>query len=291
VSATHPPPLTVGISVASYTHLASGRPSDLFREVADIATAVEASGADLLAVPDHFVQMAIGGGHDAPMLEAYTLLGALAARTERCLLGAFVTPATFRPPALLAKTVTTLDVISGGRAVLGLGAGVNAPEHASYGLAFPGIAERMAILESTLQTCRAMFSEPLVELPDPDGAREVRNVPQPLRVPPILLGGGGERYTLPLVARYADICNLPPATDDELAHKLAVLDAELDLAGRPREAVRRTAFLLEPESSRELRDRADTLQKLGFDGVVIAAARATPEAVATWVEVVRQAMG
>jgi alkanesulfonate monooxygenase SsuD/methylene tetrahydromethanopterin reductase-like flavin-dependent oxidoreductase (luciferase family) len=281
-----PPQLTVGISLASYTHLTATR---LFAEVAEVAAAVDESGADLLAVPDHFLQMAIGGGHDAPMLEAYTLLGALATRTSRCLLGAFVTPATFRPPAVLAKTVTTLDVISGGRAVLGLGAGVNEPEHTSFGLEFPGTAARMAVLEETLLTCRAMFVEPVAAIGGED-RRLVRNVPPPVRTPPILVGGGGERFTLPLVARFADICNLPPASDDELVHKLSVLDRELDDIGRSRDSVRRTAFLLEPESPRTLEERVTTLRGLGFEGVVIAAAHATPATVAQWVGVLREAM-
>lgn len=279
--------LTIGISIASYTHLASDDPGRLFPDVVAIAQAADAAGVDLLAVPDHLVQMGIGGGPDTPMLEAYTLLGALAASTERCRLAAFVTPATFRAPSVLAKMVTTLDVVSGGRAVLGIGAGVNAEEHHAFGLPFGSIADRMAQLEQALVQCRALFAAPVAMF---DG-REVRNVPQPLQVPPILLGGGGERYTLPLVARYADICNLPPAPDDELVRKLTVLDAELDAAGRDRAAVRRTAFLLQPESSDALRERVRTLAGIGFQGVVIAAATASPELVAEWVDVVRGELG
>lgn len=279
--------LTVGVSIASYSHLAASDPGGLFADIVQIARAADEAGADLLAVPDHLVQMAIGGGHDAPMLEAYTLLGALATVTERVRLGAFVTPATFRAPSVLAKTVTTLDVISGGRAVLGIGAGVNAEEHLSFGLSFPPVAERMGRLEQTLAECRALFAQPVATLGEGEGSREVRNVPQPLRVPPILLGGGGERFTLPLAARYADVCNLPPADDADLARKLELLDRELDAVGRPREAVRRTAFLLQPDSSDALASRSRELRALGFDGVVIAAATATPELVAAWVAAAR----
>jgi F420-dependent oxidoreductase-like protein len=159
------------------------------------------------------------------MLDSYTLLGALAARTSRVRLGAMVTGVTYRNPAHLAKIVTTLDVISAGRAILGIGAAWYDVEHEGLGFDFPDAGERLDRLEEALQICRAMFRE---EAPSFDGRyyriHEARNVPPPVQPggPPILVGGGGEKRTLRLVARYADMCNLfgDPAT---VAHKVEVL--------------------------------------------------------------------
>lgn len=284
---------SIGISVASVTHLAPGRPERLFDAIAAIAAAVDDAGADLLAVPDHVMQMGIGGGPDMPMLEAYTLLGALAARTSRVRLAAFVTPASLRHPPLLAKMVTTLDVVSGGRAVLGIGAGVNAPEHEAYGLEFPDVRTRTRRLGETLEVCAAMFRQPLTTFAGEHVTlTDARNIPAPLQPRlPVLVGGGGERYTLPLVARFADVCNLPPADDARLAAKLARIDTLLGEAGRDPAAVHRTAFLLQPESPRALAERAAALHRLGFQGVIVAAAQATPEAVHDWTTAVRAELG
>ncbi len=209
-------------------------PGTLFGEVVERATAAEETGFDSVWVMDHFFQLPPMGGPVAPMLDSYTLLGALAARTSRVRLGAMVTGVTYRNPAHLAKIVTTLDVISGGRAILGIGAAWYDVEHEGLGFDFPPAGERLDRLEEALQICRAMFTE---EAPSLEGRHyrihEARNVPPPVQQggPTILVGGGGERRTLQLVARYADMCNIfgDPAT---VAHKVDVLRGHCKAIGR-----------------------------------------------------------
>jgi F420-dependent oxidoreductase-like protein len=209
-------------------------PGDLFDGVVQMATAAEEAGFDSVWVMDHFYQLPPMGGPAAPMLDSYTLLGALAARTQSVRLGAMVTGVTYRNPAHLAKIVTTLDVISGGRAILGLGAAWYDIEHDGLGFDFPPAGERLDRLEEALQICRAMFRE---EAPSFDGRyyriHEARNVPPPVQPggPPILVGGGGERRTLALAARYADMSNFfgDVAT---VAHKVDVLRGHCKEAGR-----------------------------------------------------------
>ncbi|MGO9208141.1 MAG: LLM class F420-dependent oxidoreductase [Candidatus Limnocylindrales bacterium] len=206
----------------------------LFERIAQIAVAAEESGFDSLWVMDHFYQIPSVGPRTDPMFEAYTLLGAIAARTGRASLGTMVTGVTYRNPAYLAKVVTTLDVISSGRAILGIGAAWNQDEHAGYGFAFPPVAERMERLEEALQVCKAMFKE---EAPSFTGRHyaiaDALNRPRPIRPAgiPILVGGGGERKTLRLVATYADACNLfgDVAT---IRHKLDVLNRHCEAVGR-----------------------------------------------------------
>ena len=140
----------------------------LFERVVEMAGAAERAGFDLVTVMDHFYQIGVVGREDEPMLEAYTTLGAIAMRTERVLLGTMVTGVTYRNPALLAKIVTTLDVVSRGRAVLGIGAAWNESEHAGYGFEFPPIGGREDRLEEALTICKAMFTE---ERPSFQGAR------------------------------------------------------------------------------------------------------------------------
>ena len=210
------------------------KPGALFGGVVEMATAAEESGFDSVWVMDHFFQLPPMGGPAAPMLDSYTLLGALAARTSTVRLGAMVTGVTYRNPAHLAKIVTTLDVISAGRAILGIGAAWYDAEHEGLGFDFPPLGERLDRLEEALQVCRAMFRE---EAPSFEGRyyriHEARNVPPPVQPggPPILVGGGGEKRTLRLVARYADMCNLfgDPAT---VAHKVEVLRGHCRDVGR-----------------------------------------------------------
>jgi F420-dependent oxidoreductase-like protein len=162
------------------------------------------------------------------------LLGALAARTERVELGTLVTGVTYRNPAMLAKMITTLDIVSKGRAVLGIGAAWYEPEHDGYGFDFPPVRERMDRLEEAVQICRAMFRD---EKPTFTGTyyriEEARNVPRPLRPggPPIMIGGSGERRTLRLVAQYADMCNVAGGADT-VRHKLDVLRRHCADVGR-----------------------------------------------------------
>jgi len=222
-----------GLQVPNFTYPGVAD-AGLFERLAQIAVAAEESGFDSVWVMDHFYQIVNVGPRTDPMLEAYAVLSGLAARTSRARLGALVTAVTYRNPALLAKEVTTLDVISGGRAVLGIGAAWNEDEHAGYGFSFPPVAERFERLEEALAICRAMFTE---EAPtfagryySIDGAL---NFPRPVQAGgiPILIGGSGERKTLRLVARHADACNLfgDLAT---VRHKLAVLDRHCEEAGR-----------------------------------------------------------
>src|SRR5436309_4624896 len=208
-----------GLQIPNFT---LGVPDDrLFEEVAGIATTAEESGYDSVWVMDHFYQLPPLGGPAQPMLEAYTLLGALGARTERVRLGTLVTGVTYRNPALLAKIITTLDVITRGRAILGIGAAWHDVEHQGLCVAFPPAGERLDRLEEAVQICRAMFRE---ERPTFQGRHyrieEARNVPRPVQAggPPIMIGGGGEKRTLRLVAQYADMCNVTGDVDG-IRHK------------------------------------------------------------------------
>jgi F420-dependent oxidoreductase-like protein len=206
----------------------------LFANVVDLVDTAEDVGFESLWVMDHFYQLPALGGGAQPMLEAYTLLGALASVTSTIKLGALVTGVTYRNPAMLAKQVTTLDVISGGRAILGIGAAWHDIEHEAMGFDFPPVKERMDRLEEAVQICRAMFTE---ETPSFDGryyrVHEVRNVPRPLQPggPKIMIGGSGEKRTLKLVAQYADMCNITGDASG-IAHKLDVLRAHCDAVGR-----------------------------------------------------------
>jgi F420-dependent oxidoreductase-like protein len=209
-------------------------PADLFEHVAGLAEATEDAGFDSLWVMDHFYQLPSLGGQDQPMLEAYTLLGALAARTRRVQLGTLVSGVTYRNPAILAKIVTTLDVISRGRAILGIGGAWYDVEHKGLGVAYPSDRVRLDMLEEAVQIGRAMFTGDDVSF---SGAHyqtdHARNLPRPVQAggPKIMIGGGGEKRTLRLVARYADKCNV---TGDvaTLARKIAVLHAHCAEVGR-----------------------------------------------------------
>ena len=208
--------------------------AELFDTVAELAMSAEDAGYDSVWVMDHFFQLPALGGPPQPMLESYTLLGAIAARTTRARLGALVTGVTYRNPAILAKEVTTLDIVSRGRAVLGIGAAWYDVEHHGLGVPFPPAPERLDRLEEAVQICRAMFTE---EHPSIAGRYysidEAWNVPRPVQAggPPILVGGGGEKRTLRVVARYADFCNIT-GDAETIRHKVAVLRDHCDAAGR-----------------------------------------------------------
>jgi F420-dependent oxidoreductase-like protein len=221
-----------GLQIPNFT--TDETPGALFEGVDAMATAAEDAGYDSVWVMDHFYQLPPMGGPSQPMLDAYTLLGALAVRTSKVRLGTMVTGVTYRNPAHLAKIVTTLDVLSAGRAILGIGAAWYDVEHEGMGFDFPPAPERLDRLEEALQICRAMFTE---DSPSFDGRyyriHEVRNIPRPVQAggPPILIGGGGERRTLRLVARYADMTNIfgDAAT---VAHKVDVLHRHCEELGR-----------------------------------------------------------
>jgi F420-dependent oxidoreductase-like protein len=213
-----------GFQIPGFRH-AGVTDAEMFDHTVASALAAEHGGFESVWVMDHFWQLPALGGPDEPILEAYTLLGALAARTERVQLGTLVTGVTYRNPALLAKMVTTLDIISKGRAILGIGAGWYEPEHDGFGFDFPRAGERLDRLEEAVQICRALFRD---DCPTFRGRyysiTDARNVPRPIRSggPPIMIGGGGEKRTLRLVAQYGDMCNVTGGAET-VAHKLDVL--------------------------------------------------------------------
>jgi F420-dependent oxidoreductase-like protein len=217
-------------------------PGDLFPRYLELATTAEAEGFDLVTLMDHVYQIGGIGPETEPMLEAYTTLGALAARTSRVLLATLVTGVTYRNPAMLAKQVTTLDVISGGRAILGLGAAWNEEEHLGYGYDFPPIGERMDRLDEALHIARLMFTE---ERPTFEGTHyrieRALNSPRPVQAggPKILVGGGGELRTLRIAAKYADYTNwIGPL--DVMRHKNDVLLRHCESVGRDPSTIVRT---------------------------------------------------
>ena len=209
------------------------------QRLAQIARLADDGGFDRVSVMDHLWQIEHIGPRENEMLEAYTTLGFLAGKTERVRLLAVVSAVTYREPGLLAKAVSTLDVLSGGRAMLGIGAGWFEAEARGLGLPFPSLAERFERVEEALQICLQMWS-------DDDGpyrgkhyqlARTL-NCPQPATRPRILIGGSGERKTLRLVAKYADACNL--FDSPELAHKLEVLKQHCEREGRDYNDIEKT---------------------------------------------------
>lgn len=239
-------------------------------DLAAVAVAAEEAGYSKLSVMDHVWQIGHLGPPEHDMLEAYTALGYLAAKTSRIELLAWVTAVVYREPGLLAKCVTTLDVLSGGRASLGIGAAWNEEESRGLGLPFPPTAERFERLEEALQICLQMWSDD--ESPY-DGKHyhlaRTLNVPQALSRPhpKILIGGGGERKTLRLVAQYADACNL--FDGPELAHKLDVLRGHCESVGRDYDDIEKTVMAnLDPGPKGENVDSVlATLQELGKLGV------------------------
>ena len=251
-----------GLQLSSFTIPGVGS-GELFERIAATAVAAEESGFDSVWVMDHFYQIAMVGPRTDPMLEAYTLLGALAARTRTTSLGTMVTGVTYRNPALLAKIVTTLDVVSSGRAILGIGAAWNDDEHAGYGFDFPPAGQRMDRLEEALRICRAMFTEPAPTMRGTHYAVDAAlNEPRPVRPRgiPILVGGSGERRTLRLVAEYADACNLFGDLET-IRHKLAVLDRHCEAVGRDPASITRTRLgaLVVADTAAEAERRARQL--------------------------------
>ena len=226
----------IGYQIPDFDYPGVG-PDQLFEAVARQAEAAERAGFDTVMVMDHFYQLPVLGQPDSYMLECYSLLSALSQRTSRVRLGALVTGNTYRNPALLAKTVTTLDIVSGGRAQLGIGAGWFELEHRSLGFPFGTFAERFDKLEEALQIIVPMLRD---ERPTVAGRHyqvtEAINQPAPIGRVPVVIGGAGERRTLRLVARFADESNLlcsPP----EIPRKLDVLAAHCEDVGRDRSEI------------------------------------------------------
>jgi F420-dependent oxidoreductase-like protein len=220
--------------------------AQLFDRVVANAQAAEAAGFDMVTVMDHFYQIRGIGPETEPMLEAYTTLGALAAKTSRIKLATLVTGVTYRNPAVLVKQVTTLDVISKGRAILGIGAAWNEDEHIGYGVGFPPISERMERLDEALTIAKLMFAE---ERPSFQGKHyrieRALNVPRPIQPggPKILVGGGGERKTLRLLARHGDIGHWFGGPVEDLKRKKGVFEEHCAAVGRDPSSVLLTVGL------------------------------------------------
>jgi F420-dependent oxidoreductase-like protein len=223
-------------------------------ELARVGTAAEESGATWLSFMDHFFQIEPTGlPAESKMLEGYTTLGYLAAHTSKIDLGLLVTGVTYRHPGLLAKIVTTLDVLSGGRAVLGIGAAWFEREHRGLGVPFPPVARRFERLEEALRICSQMWD------PENNGPFEGKHYqlaetlcsPQPINRPKVLIGGGGERKTLRLVAQYGDACNLFASSPVDVEHKLEVLRRHCEDVGRDYEEIRKTIIATNPRPSPE----------------------------------------
>ena len=267
--------MKLGLHIAATTW--EGGPANLGPKLVEVVEAAEAAGFDTITVTDHVWLHPIMGGPELGQVEAYTTLGFIAARTSRVRLMALATAASYRHAGLLAKMVTTLDVLSGGRVVLGIGAGDYPEEAEALGLPFPPLGERFDLLEETVQACLRMWEG---EQGDerPFHGTHVRlerplNLPQSLTRPhpPILIAGSGERRTLPLVARYADACNLRPSP--EIPRQLDLLRSLCDREGRDYDAIEKTApfgFDVGPDGSRvgELLDRLRWLAGMGIETVL-----------------------
>ncbi len=232
-----------------WTFATPADPARIAPTLADTAQLADQAGFASFTVMDHYFQMEAVAPADDPMLEGYTTLGYVAAKTQRMTLGLLVTGVMYRYPGLLAKIVTTLDVLSGGRARLGIGASWYEREQLGLGVPVVPVAERFERLEETVQICRQMWS-------DDNGPYRGRHyqlaetlcVPAPLGRAgvPIMIGGGGEKKTLLLVARYADLCNLFGTSPDDVARKLDVLRGHCEAEGRDYDAITKTVLVTRP---------------------------------------------
>jgi F420-dependent oxidoreductase-like protein len=262
----------LGLQIPDFT--TPDGPGRLGADLGTVVRTADEAGFDFIAVMDHFFQIGAIGAAEREMLEAYTTLGYVAACTSRAKLLTLVTGTIYRHPGILAKTVTTLDVLSGGRAWLGIGAAWNEQESRGLGIPFPPVAERFERLEETLQICRQMWRGD--ESPYRGVHYELErpiNSPQSLTRPhpPIMIGGGGEKKTLRLVARYADACNLFPTPD--LARKLEVLRAHCEAEGRDYDAITKTCYFVfdvgeKGEKAGEVVDNLGRLADMGFQAAI-----------------------
>ncbi len=268
--------MRLGLQIPDFT--SPGGPARLGADLAAVARTADQAGFEFISVMDHFFQIRSIGPADREMLEAYTTLGYLAACTTRARLLTLVTGAIYRYPGVLAKMVTTLDVLSGGRAWLGIGAAWNEEEAAGLGIPFPPVAERFERLDETVQICLRMWAGD--QSPYQGTHYELQrplNSPQALTRPhpPIMIGGGGERKTLRMVARYAQACNLFPGPD--LARKLDVLRAHCDAEGRVYDEISKSCYFVfdvgpKGERAGEVIDRLGGLAEMGFDTAIGAVA-------------------
>ncbi|MUL78467.1 LLM class F420-dependent oxidoreductase [Mycolicibacterium sp. CBMA 226] len=250
-----------------YIDFLPGAPEKLAPTLAATVKAAEQGGVDMFTLADHFFQMEDIGAAEDPFLEGYTSMGYLAALTQRITLTMLVTGVTYRYPGVLAKTATTLDVLSGGRSMLGLGAAWYDREHHALGIPYPPLSDRFEMLEETLQICLQMWSTN-------DGPYQGKHYqlaeticqPQPIRRPPILIGGSGEKKTLRMVAQYADVWNTS-ASLEELPHKLDVLRRHCDAVGRDFSEIRLTAAYFADPFTDSYLHVLDQYSALGIDTV------------------------
>jgi F420-dependent oxidoreductase-like protein len=250
-----------------YIDFLPGAPEKLGPTLAAAAKAAEDAGAGMFTLADHLFQMEAMGRAEDPFLEGYTSMGFLAGQTDRIPLTMLVTGVTYRYPGVLAKTMTTLDVLSQGRSMFGIGAAWYEREHLALGVPYPPVKDRFEMLEETLQICQQMWS-------DDDGPYEGKHYrlaeticqPQPIRRPPILIGGDGEKKTLRLVAQYADVWNSTSGID-ELPHKIDVLRRHCDDVGRDFSDIRLTGgFFVDPFADLDKYLRSvEQFAALGFD--------------------------
>ncbi|MDG1368546.1 MAG: LLM class F420-dependent oxidoreductase, partial [Acidimicrobiales bacterium] len=214
----------LGYQIPNFTY-SDASEKDIFGSVVAQAKAAEDAGFDRVFVMDHFYQLPGIGTHDEPMFECYTMLSALAQHTKKVRLSALVTGNTYRHPTLLAKTITALDHVSGGRATLGIGAGWFELEHDSLGYEFGTFTDRFEKLEESLQIIKPMLSGEKVTLAGKHyQVTDAVNSPPPITKIPIMIGGSGEKKTLRMVAQYADESNLSSGGADEIPRKLEALE-------------------------------------------------------------------
>jgi F420-dependent oxidoreductase-like protein len=291
--------MRIGLQVPDFTW--PGSPHSLGPTLRRVAVNAEQAGMSSFWVMDHFFQIPVLGPPEHEMLEAYTTLSHVAAVTERIMLGAMVTGVTYRHPGLLVKTVTTLDVLSGGRAYLGIGAAWNEQEHRGLGVPFAPVAERFERLEETLRIAGRMWSgdeRPFIgthyQLERPLSSPPALHEPHP----PILVGGTGERKTLRLVAQYADACNIFDMGSEAITHKLGVLRGHCERLGRDYDDIVKTTLgvLLVTSHGRDgsqsveqAVEHCGELAAIGIDEAIFSMPNvADPDAFAPWSEVVRQ---
>ncbi len=264
--------MRIGLQIPDFQ--GAGGPQHLGRRLAEVARTADDAGFSSIAVMDHFFQIGAIGPPEQDMLEAYTTLGYLAACTTNARLLTLVTGVVYRHPGILAKIVTTLDVLSGGRAWLGIGAAWNQEESKGLGIPFPPVAERFERLEETLQICLQMWSGDESPFAGKHYQLErLLNKPPALSRPhpPIMIGGGGERKTLRLVARYAQACNLFSGPD--LGRKLDVLRAHCEAEGRDYDEIEKTCYFVfdvgeRGERASEVVGRLGRLAEQGFGAAI-----------------------
>jgi F420-dependent oxidoreductase-like protein len=268
--------MKIGLQIPSFTW--AGGPSQIKTKLAEIGKTADEAGFASIWVMDHFFQIRGVGKVDEPMLESYTALGYLAAVTKKARLGTMVTGVIYRHPGILVKTVTTLDVLSGGRAYLGIGAAWNEQESRGLGVPFPPLKERFERLEEALQIARQMWAGQVAPF---EGKyyhlEQTLNVPQAITKPhpPILIGGMGETKTLKLVAKYADACNLFGRTGVEvIRHKLDILKEHCNTIGRRYEEIEKTALdtvQIAPKemSSEQMIDLCGSLHQAGIQHLIV----------------------